>query len=247
MTTNHSSTRNAARLAYKALHTTLSPVNDAEYRELLARYRADPAFAAQVQDVASGMELTILDVSERGIIIAPSTRESRFAVRMTDIRSGMAADQKAVLVLAHVAIAAVFFPTTDGLDDDNYTPPPASVANCRDALYALAHRLRGASPTPADIPAELAPGWEAIAAMPVMVPASQRASVTSVVGMVKLTLTHLQQNGLVRLDRDSEDETATTYTATHRLRIQLREVALRRLYELAQLAVTTPASASTGT
>ena len=83
--------------------------------------------------------------------------------------------------------------------------------------------------------------------MPVMVPASQRASVTSVVGMVKLTLTHLQQNGLVRLDRDSEDETAITYTATHRLRIQLREVALRRLYEMAQLALTTPVSAPSGT
>lgn len=240
MTTSHSSTRNAARLAYKALHTTLSPVNDADYRELLARYRADPAFAAQVQDVAAGMELSILDVSERGLVIAPSTRDSRFAIRLTDIRAGMAVEQKAVLVLAHVAIAAVFFPTTDGLDDDNYTPPPASVANCRDALYTLAHRLKGASSTPSEIPVELAPGWEAIAALPVVVPASQRASVTSVVGMVKLALSHLQQNGLVRLDRDSEDETATTYTATHRLRIQLRELALRRLYEMAQLAVATP-------
>ncbi len=53
----------------------------------------------------------------------------------------MTPDQKAALVLAHIAIAAAFFPTTDGLDDDNYSPPPASVATCRDTLYALARRL----------------------------------------------------------------------------------------------------------
>lgn len=48
----------------------------------------------------------------------------------------------------------------------------------------------------------------------------------------------MAQSGLVRLDRDAEDETAATYTPTFRLRVQLRELALRRLYEMAQLATT---------
>jgi hypothetical protein len=43
------------------------------------------------------------------------------------------------------------------------------------------------------------------------------------------------QNGLVRLDREADDDTAVMYTPTHRLRVQLRELALRRLYEMAQL------------
>lgn len=242
MTTVQSSVRNAARLAYKALHTTLSPVNDPEYRELLALYRADAAFAAQVQDVTQGLELDILDASEqRGLIVVPSSRESRFALRMSDLRSGMGLDQKAALVLAHVAIAAVFFPTTDGLDDDSYNPPPASVASCRDTLHGLSRRLKEASDLPVDIPPELAPGWELIAALPVILPAGQRASANSIVGLVKVALSHMVQNGLARLDRDAEDEAAATYTATHRLRVQLRELALRRLYELAQKA-TLPAT-----
>ena len=41
--------------------------------------------------------------------------------------------------------------------------------------------------------------------------------------------------GLVRLDRGTEDDPQASYTATHRLRVQLREIALRRLFEMAQL------------
>jgi hypothetical protein len=239
MMTPEPTVRNAARLAYKALHTSLSPINDSEYRELLALYRADPTFHRYVEDVAVGLELQILDMSEqRGLIVVPASRESRFAVRLADIRSGMTPDQKASLVLAHIAVAAVFFPTTDGLDDDNYSPPPASVATCRDTLYALARRLKELSDLPPDIPPELAPGWEAISALPVAIPAGQRASPASVVGVVKLALNHMAQNGLVRLDREADDDAAVTYTVTHRLRVQLRELALRRLYEMAQLATT---------
>lgn len=237
MTLLQSTARNAARLVYKALHFTLAPGNDQEYRELLALYRADAAFAAVVQDVAAGLELAILDVSERGLIVVPTSRESRFAIRMSDLRTGMSPDQKAALLLAHVAIAAVFFPTTDGLDDDTVPPPPASVANFRDTLHALARRLKESSDLPSDIPPELAPGWEVLAALPVMVPASQRAAPNSLVGLVKLALTHMQANNLVRLDRETEDEVEVAYTATHRLRVQTRELALRRLFEMSQAAV----------
>lgn len=39
----------------------------------------------------------------------------------------------------------------------------------------------------------------------------------------------------MRLDRGTEDDPQASYTATHRLRVQLREIALRRLFEMAQL------------
>lgn len=236
MTPPEPNAHSAARLIYKALHIALSPVNDTEYRELLALYRADPVFHRQVEDIAAGLELQILDASEgRGLVVVPATRESRFSVRLSDIRAGMSPDQKAALVLAHVAIAAVFFPTTDVLDDDNYSPPPSSLAACRDTLYALARRLKETSDLPEGIPLELAPGWDAISALPVTIPAGQRASAASVVGVVKIALNHMPLNGLVRLDRQTDDDTTATYTPTHRLRVQLRELALRRLYEMAQL------------
>lgn len=238
MTTLQASTRNAARLVYKALHTTLSPVNDLQYRELLDLYRADPKFAGEVQEVAEGLELIVLDFSERGLIVVPTSRESKFSVRMADIRTNLKADQKAGLLLAHVAIAAVFYPTTDGLDDDNYIPPPANLAQFRDVLFALARRMKDAGGDMQDVPLELAPGWELICAMPTAVPASQRASASSLSGLIGLALTHMVSGGLARIDRDSSDEELITYTATHRLRVQLRELTLRRIFELAQTSST---------
>lgn len=235
--------RHAARLVYKALHTGLVPANDQEYRELLGQYRANPAFATDVQDVATGLDLIVLDVSERGLVIVPSSRDSRFALRMTDIRVGMDAAQKATLLLAHISIAAVFFPTTDGLEDDNYTPPPFSVSNFRDTLYALARRLKESANLPPDVPPELSPGWEAVAAMPLVLPAGQRASINSLVGIIKLALGHMQANGLVRLDRDADEDVSVMYTPTNRLRVQLRELALRRLFDIAQEAARSPAAA----
>lgn len=230
--------RNAARLVYKALHTTVSPVNDIQYRELLDLYRAEPKFAANVQDIAAGLELAILDFSERGLVIAPSSRDSKFAVRIADIRTNLKPEQKAALVLAHVAIASVFFPTTDGLEDDNYIPPPASVGEFRDALHALARRLKDTQQNHDDVPPELAPGWDCVCALPSALPNSQRATPNSVIGMVSLALTHMVASGLARLDREATDEAQVTYTATHRLRVQLRELTLRRLFELAQTGTT---------
>ncbi len=237
MTMHEPTVKSAARLVYKALHTNLSPVNDPEYRELIALARALPEFRQQVEDVACGMELQILDISEmRGMTAAASTPESRFAMRLSDIRVGMDVQQKCALVLAHVAIAAVFFPTTDVLDDDSYTPPPASIAACRETLYALAKRLKETQELPQEIPIDLAPGWEAICAMAPAMRDGQRASVASIAGVTKIALNQMAANGLVRLDRGGDDDASTAYTATHRMRVQLRELALRRLYEMAQRA-----------
>lgn len=230
------STESAARLIYKALQTAANPVNDDAYRSLLALYRANPEFAADVQAIATGMEVSILDVSERGMVLVASSRDSRFAVRLTDIRGGLTAGQKATVLLAHVAIAAVFYPTTDGLDDDSFTPPPAALAAFRDTLLAMAKRFSESSSSSADIPTELAPAWDYLAGLSVAIPSSQRATTNSLEGTIKMTLTKMLEGGLIRVDRQSDEDTTTTYTATHRLRIQVRELALRRLFELAQQA-----------
>lgn len=236
MTAPTSTARNAARLVYKAIQPSLSPVNDVQYRELLDLYRAEPVFADMVDEVAEGLELAVLDFSERGLVVVPASRESKFAMRIADLRTNLKPDQKAGLVLAHVAVAAVFYPTTSGLEDDRFVPPPASHAQFRDALLVLARRLKDESEEAElqDVPVELAPGWELICAMPLVLPGAQRASPASVSGLISLALLHLVQGGLVRIDREASDELQMTYTPTHRLQVQLRELTLRRLFHIAQ-------------
>ncbi|CAJ0780694.1 hypothetical protein LMG18090_01224 [Ralstonia mannitolilytica] len=229
--------REATRLLYKALHLGLTPANDLEYRELLARYRADGAFAETVEEAASGLELTILDVSERGLIVAPSSRESRFSLRLTDLRQHLSGDQKVALAMAHLAISAVFFPTTDRLEDDAKTPLPATVGRFRDTLLSLVNRLAdaGLSDESAE---EFLTGWALLKRLPPVNPKAERAATNSVEGFVKLALKQMAEYGLVRLERVSEDEAQTLYTATHRLRVHLRELTLPRLFELTRESVT---------
>jgi hypothetical protein len=223
--------REATRLLYKALHLGLSPANDAEYRELLGKYRADGAFSEAVQEAAIGLELEILDVSERGLIVAPSSRESRFSLRLTDLRQHLSGEQKVALAMAHLAISAVFFPTTDRLEDDAKTPLPATVGRFRDTLLSLVSRLANESAE------ELLPGWELLKRLPPVNPKAERASTNSVEGFVKLALKQMTEYGLVRLERESEDEAQALYTATHRLRVHLRELTLRRLFDLTRESV----------
>lgn len=229
--------REATRLIYKALHLGLSPANDLEYRELLAKYRADGSFAEAVEGAASGLELVILDVSERGLIVAPSSRESRFSLRLTDLRQHLSGDQKVALAMAHLAISAVFFPTTDRLEDDAKTPLPATVGRFRDTLLSLVNRLADAGMLDVSTE-ELLPGWGLLKRLPPVNPKAERASTNSVEGFVKLALKQMAEYGLVRLERESEDEAQALYTATHRLRVHLRELTLPRLFELTREFVT---------
>lgn len=237
MTDLQMSVRNASRLVYKSLNAALTPVNDLSYRELLAHYRADPAFADQVHAISEGMELVVLDVSERGLVVAPTTKDSKFALKMSDIRSVLNADQKAAMVLAHIAIAATFFPTMDGLEDDGVSPPPAALANFRDVLVTLARRLKEVGESEVDLPFTLEPGWELICSLPLTTPSVKRAGVNTIVGLIAISLAQMVTGGLVRVVRASDDESLVTYTPTNRFRVQLRELTMRRLFELAQADV----------
>ncbi|MEH6413828.1 hypothetical protein [Pseudomonas sp. CGJS7] len=226
--------REATRLLYKALNLTSSPSTDLEYRDLLHKFRADPAFSLAVREAAIGLELHILDVSERGLILAPSSKESRFSLRMTDLRGQFSAEQKVALAMAHLAIAAVFFPTTDRLDDDAKAPLPATLARFRDTLLGIVNRLSDTQDPDeaADISEELVPGWQYLRRLPAVNPKAERASASSVDGFVRIAVNRMVEYGLLRMVREGEDEALSLFTATHRLRVHLRELTLPRLFHV---------------
>jgi hypothetical protein len=214
---------NASRLLSKALQPGLNTANDTEYRELIALYRADAEFRTFFADIARGLELEVLDWSEQGIVVVPDGHKSLFACRLGDIRSGLNESEKASLVLIFVAIATVFFPTSESLDNDEFHPPPTKVADFRDAVHLLANRMRDEDKHDNTSEA-LRPGWEYLASLPLVSPKSenQRAGLNSVVGLIKLALNNLRDAGLVRLDQSMGEDLQHTYTPTFRFRVQLR-------------------------
>ncbi|WP_423599944.1 hypothetical protein [Roseateles sp. MS654] len=235
--------RDANTLLYKAINLTAAPSRDVEYRELLSRYRADSVFASAVQEAAIGLQLSILDVSERGLIVAPTSKESRFSLRMSDLRHMFTPEQRVALAMAHLAIAAVFFPTTDRLDDDVKAPLPATLARFRDTLLAVVGRLSDSHEAGegADQAEEFIPGWQYLERLPAVNPKAERASSSSVDGIVRIAANKMLEYGLLRLVRDSEDDAQAVYGPTYRLRVHLRELTLPRLFH-----VTRDAALATG-
>ncbi len=227
----------ASRLIAKALQPGLSTANDTEYRDLIALYRSDAEFRDIFEKIARGLELQMLDWSERGMVIVPDGHKSLFACRLSDIRSGLSESDKAALVLIYVAIATVFFPTSESIDNDEFHPPPAKIADFRDAVHSLATRLRDEI-KPDHTSESLRSGWEYLASLPLASPKTemQRAGLNSVVGLVKLGLNNLRDGGLIHLDQAYGEELQHAYTPTYRFRVQLREFTLHRLVEYARAA-----------
>ncbi len=224
----------ATRLIRKGLKPKATPADDAEYRELLAYFRANSKFQEIVEQACAGLDLRIIDMDEkRGIYIVPTNAESPFAFKLSHIRTRMSEEEKAGLALAHFAIAKSFFPSTDLLENDDHLPPPSSFKTFRDNFHVLAKSLKEQH-ADQKYSGEDRAAWDFLSSIAIAIPDSDRAALSSLSGMIKLALKHLQDHGLLKLMQGADDETAQLYTPTKRFRVQLREQALQKAFEILQ-------------
>lgn len=232
--------RDASRLLYFALQHGVTPLSSAEYHALLIRYCSEGEFEGLTKAIARGMELEVLASSERGLILVPASKESRFSVRMTDLRQ-MTGEQRVALAITYLTIAAVFFPTNDRLEDDSYVSRGEKSNVFRDTLTGLVQRLATEHAEDAEA-AGLEPGWSLLNKLPVSLRNAERASLSSVDGCVRLALKQMQDYGMLRLSKPSIDEDEGLYTPTYRLRIHLREMTERAVFEFicSQIKAATP-------
>jgi len=223
--------QDAATLVYRAMAINSNPNNDVTYRQLLTRCRAERPFFDLVEGVAHGMSLIILDISDRGLIIAPENKDSRFSLKLSEFRSRMSDEQKVAVLLAHLAIGAVFYPASDSLDDESRTPFPATVGNIRDKLLTVANGLRKDAEGDSFSAEKSREGWEYILQLPPKIPGSERAALSSVEGIIAVCLNRMTEYGLVRKEGREDIDEQTSFTPTHLLRIQLRELTLKTLFQ----------------
>ena len=228
---------NEAQKAVLLLAKGLSPRasasrGDTDYRLLLAHWRADPEFRNLVQDLAPMLGLRVIDALEHAIVLAPSGPDSVFAATLSDLRRDLGEISRGALALVHIAIAATFFPTAavlEGTQEDNaeFSATPARIAallreQCRQLENA-------ASDDPVLQEAGLLEAWRELMRLPETRPdGSQRASLSSIVGMVKLVLNQLHDHGMVQTLQTAEGD---TYVPTPRYRLQVRELAAHELFD----------------
>ena len=223
-------TADAARLVSFGLHPKLLPARDAEYAELLRRYRDEPAFARLADAVATGLGLVVLEVSTRAGMALAADEESVFAVRMGDYSRRATADSADRFLhgLAHLAVAAMAFPRPDDLADDGYIgriTVNGVDSFVRQACRRLAERAEESGEN-AD-PATDAPGLEAawrVYARRSATGATKdaRRLAGSTTGIIGKAVAFLVDSGF--LQRTSDDA-GGTYRTTPRYQLQVRDMA----------------------
>ncbi|MEU7022744.1 hypothetical protein ABZ990_19090 [Streptomyces sp. NPDC046203] len=233
----------AARLVSFGLQPKLLPARDAEYAELLRRYREDSAFARLADAVATGLGLVVLEVSPRAGMAVTAAEDSVFAVRMGDYARRAATDaaDRFLHGLAHLAVAAMAFPRPEDLADDGYIG--RLTVNGVDAFVRQACRRleeRADQDGENTDPATDAPGLEAawrIYARRSATGATKdaRRLAGSTTGIVGKAVAFLTDSGFLQR---TGDESGGAYRTTARYQLQVRDMAgSAALAELLELGV----------
>ncbi|MDI3423173.1 hypothetical protein [Streptomyces luteolus] len=237
----------AARLVSFGLQPKLQPARDAEYTELLRRYREDAPFARLADAVATGLGLVVLEVSPRAGMAVTAAEDSVFAVRMGDYarRASSDAGDRFLHGLAHLAVAAMAFPRPEDLADDAYigrVTVNGVDAFVRQACGRLEERAeeQGENTDPASDAPGLEAGWR-IWARRSSTGATKdaRRLAGSTTGIVAKAVAFLTDSGFLQR---TGDDSGGTYRTTARYQLQVRDMAggaaMAELLELGIVPVT---------
>ncbi|MEU7074358.1 hypothetical protein AB0B30_35370 [Streptomyces narbonensis] len=242
----------AARLVSFGLQPKLLPARDAEYTELLRRYREDPAFARLADAVATGLGLVVLEVSPRAGMAVTAGEDSVFAVRMGDYARRASPDSADRFLhgLAHLAVAAMAFPRPEDLADDAYIgrlTVNGVDAFVRQACLRLEQRAdeQGENTDPASDAPGLEAGWRIYARRSATgATKDARRLAGSTTGIVGKAAAFLTDSGFLQR---TGDEGGGSYRTTARYQLQVRDMAgSAAMAELLELGVV-PVSDGTAT
>ncbi|NGO73519.1 hypothetical protein [Streptomyces boncukensis] len=220
----------AARLVSLGLHPKLAPARDAEYAELLRRYREEPPFARLADAVATGLGLVVLEVSTRAGMALAAAEDSVFAVRMGDYARRATADSADRFLhgLAHLAVAAMAFPRPEDLADDGYIGR-ITVNGVDSFVRQACRRLDERAEEQGDNtdPVSDAPGLEAawrVYARRSATGATKdaRRLAGSTTGIIAKAVAFLADSGFLQ---KTGDDAGGTYRTTARYQLQVRDMA----------------------
>jgi hypothetical protein len=226
----------ASRLIAFALMPARRPSNDVEYQRLVERFELEPFLERIARDVARGLGLRILDVSELGVVIA-TDGDSPFGLTVADYRAGLQAEERLLHGIVQVGLAAFFYPRAEDLESDAI-PALVSVAELdaflRDVCGRLGTTVRTEDP-PADEP-EIERAFRIYLRWPSTKETTDgRRANKSTTGIAAHALETLADQGLLVRVGDS-------YRATHRYRVQVRELAAHEALRALRAAAARPAS-----
>ncbi len=223
----------ASQLIYKGLNPKSSPQRDKEYKELLYLCLSSHEFMDMVHSIAEGLSLTVVDISDRGVILSPMNADSRFVMTLGEYRKELEGDeadaQKALVALLQVAIASTFFPTAEQLDDDD-SPigRSATIKEIYEVLIGICKKLVTTEDKEIIHPG-FVKGAELIMNMPESIPTQVRPTLKSVRGAITIVANQLDEQGLLKFEQNRE---GGCYFVTYRYQQLLKRRSVGRLFDI---------------
>ncbi len=241
MTTRRDPSWHAGRFVQWGLRPLSRPAQESEYRELVERYFDDDAFRLTVREVADGLGLQVLDVTEHGIVLAPQDG-SVFGLRPGEFRPGSSkVDDRLLDGLAQLAIAATVFPRARDLDEDpDIVRPPVTVDEVEAQLRHLCDRLElesRESPDPAasDEARGLVEAWRIyLRRLDTMQTRDARKAMRATRRIIEYSLDRLREFGCFTQVRQGED---AAWQPTRRYQVMVQQLAGTKLFELVRAAL----------
>jgi hypothetical protein len=215
--------REAAALVAFGLQPSKRPSHDAEYARLVRRWMDEQAFERIARDVADGLGLRIVDVSDFGVVLAAAP-DSPFGLTVADYRQGVSAEERLLHGVVQVGLAAYLYPRSEDLEAEAEVRR-VSVRDLEEFLREACASILAAS-VEHDTPTA-SPELEKAAAIYDRWPATKqtadaRRAAKSTTGLIAHALERLADAGMLRRDGDGD---GASYQALRRYRVQLRELA----------------------
>ncbi len=222
----------AARLIHKGLQPKITPSKDREYKDLIRLGMSSDAFREMVMAVAQGLSLTVVDISDRGIILSPEDLSSLFKMTLTEYRRELSGDdtdaKPGLIALVQVAIAATFFPSAESLDDDDWLSESKSLGDFENVLVGMCERVANAE-DPEAVSPFLRQSGETMLAMPEIIPDAKKSTLKSRTGAIGIVVKHLEENRMLKRETTTEGE---TWFPTYRYQQLLRRRAGGGLFDI---------------
>lgn len=145
------SAREAGRLVRLALDPRVTAARDTEYAQLIGTYLTDLEFRAEVNELAGGQGLVVIDASPMQLVLSVTDPDGPFSFRRQSGRPGnYSYDERVGAGLIQLAIVCLAYPTARDLVSDR-TPRLSVLQVDRRLRAAAAAREDGQS---ADRPTE---------------------------------------------------------------------------------------------
>jgi hypothetical protein len=240
----------AARLVQWGLRPLVRPAQEPDYQELIDRFLDDTSFRTMVREMADGLGLELLDVSNHGVILAPQD-DSVFALRPGDFRASSKVDDRLLDGLTQVAIAATVFPRARDLDEDpDIVRPPVTIeevdAHLRTLCERLAEEARGTSdPDASDEKRGLIEAWRVyMQRVDMLETRDARQAMRATRRIIEYSLERLREFGCFTQITQSGER---AWQPTRRYQVMVQQLAGTMLFQLVRDAVDRPGSGGIAT